>query len=106
MIDLRDLKFGVELECVQRDRGTVARAVQSVVGGETGYVGGTYDGWEVRDGRNRVWRVVADSSLTNVPANLRAEVVSPILEYGDIEELLKQHYNRAFAPDFKTKIGK
>ena len=26
--------------------------------------------------------------------------------YGDIEELLKQHYNRAFAPDFKTKIGK
>ena len=26
--------------------------------------------------------------------------------YGDIEELLKQHYNRAFAPDFKTKSGK
>ena len=26
--------------------------------------------------------------------------------YGDIEELLKQHYNRAFAPDFKTKVGK
>ncbi|HEY4788320.1 MAG TPA: helix-turn-helix domain-containing protein [Bacteroidales bacterium] len=26
--------------------------------------------------------------------------------YGDIEELLKQHYNRAFAPEFKTKIGK
>lgn len=26
--------------------------------------------------------------------------------YGDIEELLKQHYNRAFAPEFKTKISK
>ncbi len=26
--------------------------------------------------------------------------------YGDIEELLKQHYNRAFAPEFKSKSGK
>jgi hypothetical protein len=26
--------------------------------------------------------------------------------YGDIEDLLKQHYNRAFSPDFKNKVGK
>jgi hypothetical protein len=26
--------------------------------------------------------------------------------YGDIEELLKQHYNRAFAPNFKSNSGK
>jgi len=26
--------------------------------------------------------------------------------YGDIEALLKQHYNSAFSPDFKNKLGK
>jgi hypothetical protein len=31
-----------------------------------------------------VWKVVADSSLTNVPADLRAEIVTPILAYDDI----------------------
>ena len=86
MVDLRNLKFGVELECVKRERETVARAVQSVVGGEVAHVGGTSDAWEVRDSENRVWTVVADSSLTNVPANLRAEVVSPILTYDGIPE--------------------
>jgi hypothetical protein len=31
--------------------------------------------------------IVADASLTNVPANLRAEVVSPVLNYEDIQVL-------------------
>ena len=26
--------------------------------------------------------------------------------YGDIDDLLKKHYNRAFSPEFKNKIGK
>lgn len=26
--------------------------------------------------------------------------------FGDIDTLLKQHYNRAFSPDFKSKSGK
>jgi len=30
---------------------------------------------------------VADSSLANVPAHLRAEVVSPVLGYEDIPQL-------------------
>jgi len=36
-----------------------------------------------------VWKVVADSSLTNVTHDLRAEIVSPILTYDDIP-LLQQ----------------
>lgn len=83
---LQEFRYGVELECVGQDRETVARAIESVVGGEVVYVGGTYDAWNVRDNRNRVWGVVTDSSLRSVPAHLRAELVSPILEYGDIEE--------------------
>ena len=85
---LQEIKIGLELETIQRDRGTVARSIQSVVGGDVTHVGGgTYDAWEVRDRLERVWRVVADSSLTSAPANLRAEVVSPILGYDDIPEL-------------------
>lgn len=85
-LNLQEFRYGVELECVGRDRETVARAIASVVGGEVTYVGGSYDAWNVRDSRNRVWGVVTDSSLRSVPAHLRAELVSPILEYGDIEE--------------------
>ncbi|MHB0999255.1 MAG: amidoligase family protein [Armatimonadota bacterium] len=34
MIDLRSLRFGVEVETVGRTRHQVAQAIQSVVGGE------------------------------------------------------------------------
>jgi len=86
---LQEVNFGIELETVSRDRGTVARAIQSVVGGEVAHVGGSgsFDPWRVVDDEGRTWNVVADASLTSVPANLRAEVVSPILGYDDIPEL-------------------
>ncbi|MHB1001993.1 MAG: amidoligase family protein [Armatimonadota bacterium] len=85
MADLRDLRFGVEIETIKRSRETVAQAIQSVVGGEVIHVGtpGSYDPWEVQTD-NKTWKVVADASLTNVPVNLRAEVVSPVLNYTDL----------------------
>lgn len=88
MADLRELRFGVEIETIRRARGTVAWAIQSVVGGEVAHVGSPqcYDPWEIRES-NRTWKVVADSSLSNVPVNLRAEVVSPVLTYADIPTL-------------------
>ena len=36
------------------------------------------------DDRGRIWIIVADSSLSDVPPDFRAEVVTPILEYSDI----------------------
>ncbi|MHB9038931.1 MAG: amidoligase family protein [Armatimonadota bacterium] len=39
------------------------------------------------DSRGRIWRVVADSSLSDAPSDLRAEIVSPILSYSDLPEL-------------------
>jgi hypothetical protein len=87
-VKLQELRFGIEIETVKRERGTVANAIQSVVGGQTTHVGGSsYDTWEVRDEQGRTWKVMADSSLSNVPANLRAEVVSPVLSYEDIATL-------------------
>lgn len=86
---LQELRFGIEIETIKRGRGDVARAIQSVVGGNAEHVGtpSCYDPWHVVDERGRTWKVVADASLTSVPANLRAEVVSPVLNYDDIETL-------------------
>ena len=88
-MDMRELRFGVEIETVRRTRQTVAEAIRTVVGGTVRHVGTPicYDPWEVTDARGRIWKVVADSSLISVPGHLRAEVVSPILSYADLNEL-------------------
>jgi len=90
-MDLRELKFGIEIETIKRTRQTVAEAIRTVVGGTVRHVGtpACYDPWEVTDAHGRIWKVVADSSLTSVPNHLRAEVVSPVLTYADIPELQK-----------------
>jgi hypothetical protein len=85
-VKLHELRFGCEIETIKRSRGDVARAIQSVVGGDVRHLGSpiSYDPWEVKDEQGRVWEVVADASLTSVPTDLRAEVVSPVLSYQDI----------------------
>jgi hypothetical protein len=86
-MDMRELTFGIEVETVGQTRQRVAQAIQSVVGGEVRHEGSTYDTWSTTDGEGRVWKVVRDASLSNVPDHLRAEVVSPILRYEDLEKL-------------------
>jgi hypothetical protein len=88
-MDMRELSYGVEIETVGRTREAVARAIQTAVGGEVRYLGSpfSFDPWQVTDDQGRVWKVVKDASLNNVPEHLRAEIVSPILNYGDMETL-------------------
>jgi hypothetical protein len=85
---MRTLRFGIEIETIGQTREVVARAIQSVVGGEVRHVGmpAVYDPWKVIDRRSRTWQVVADSSL-NARREYQAEIVSPILHYEDIVEL-------------------
>lgn len=88
-MDMRELTYGVEIETVRRTREQVAQAIQSVVGGTVRHVAtpSSYDPWEVTDPRGRIWKVVADASLTSAPPNLRAEIVTPVLRYEDMNEL-------------------
>ena len=88
-MDLRELKFGIEIETIGRTRQAVAEAIRTVVGGAVRHVGypSSHDPWEVADSRGRTWKVVHDASLTSVPSHLRAEVVTPILTYADLAEL-------------------
>ena len=92
---MREISFGVEIETVRITRKRVARAIASVVGGVAQNIGRphVFDPWEVIDDQGRKWKVVADSSLGHVPGHLRAEVVTPVLVYGDIPVL--QHVIRA-----------
>ncbi|MGE0326979.1 MAG: amidoligase family protein [Polyangiaceae bacterium] len=79
---MKNLRFGIEIETVGKNRETLARALQSVVGGT---LVPTADRWEVIDSRGRTWRLVPDGSLADRYNS--GELVSPILEYSDIEEL-------------------
>ena len=85
-VTIQEIRFGVEIETVGRTRRVVAEAIRTVVGGTVEHVGTPtcYDPYHVTDARGLEWKVVADSSLTNVPADQRAEIVSPILSYDDI----------------------
>lgn len=88
-MNLREIRFGIEIETVRRTREQVAGAIHSVVGGQVRHAVNPvcYDPWEVVDLRGRTWKVMADASLTNVPKELQAEVVSPVLTYDDIAQL-------------------
>jgi hypothetical protein len=79
---MKTLKFGIEIETVGATRMTLAQAIQSVVGGVAHE---DARGIRVSDARGRTWRVVPDASLSGGARS--GEVVSPILEYGDIEQL-------------------
>jgi hypothetical protein len=86
-MNLNEQTFGTELEYVRISRQKAAEAIQSVVGGQVRYAGGQYDAWECQAEDGRVWKCVNDSSLIDAPSNRRAEVVTPILKYEDIETL-------------------
>ena len=73
---LKSLRFGVEIETVALGIEGAKHAVQSVVGGVM-----QSDGVCAPDGR--VWRVVSDGSLSSDGA----EIVTPILNYEDIETM-------------------
>lgn len=84
---MNDLTYGVEIETVGRNRAKVATAIQTATGGQVTHYGGTYDAYHVTTEDGRTWQVVSDASLTNVGLALRAEVVTPILRYADMDTL-------------------
>jgi hypothetical protein len=80
---MKSLKFGIEIETVAASRETLARAVQTVVGGE---LENRSREWLVVATDGRHWKVVPDGSLSGGDL-ASGEVVSPILNYADIEQL-------------------
>ena len=83
---MKGFRFGIEVETVGLLRETVARTIQTVVGGEARPLGGSgshYNDWVVVAADGRKWNVVYDGSLPGGGA----EITSPILTYADLETL-------------------
>lgn len=86
MQTMKTIRFGIEIETMGQTRETVCKAIQTVVGGTVRYDGRQYDAWHCIDARGRTWKAVTDASIA-AAYNLQAEIVSPILNYDDLEDL-------------------
>ena len=91
---MRTQKFGIEIEMTGITRAAAAQVIDGHFGTSATHVGGIYDAFAVRDGDNRQWKVVSDSSIRresrrgrSTNASYAVEFVSPICKYEDIETI-------------------
>jgi len=91
---LRTQKFGIEIEMTGITRAAAAQVIAGHFDTSATHVGGMYDAFAVRDGDNRQWKVVSDSSIhresrrgQSSNASYAVEFVSPICKYEDIETI-------------------
>lgn len=91
---IKKQRYGVEIELTGITRATAAKAVSKVLSYPVEQHGGSYDRYDIKDDKNRTWKIVYDSSIKCVDKNLNrtseiyaVELVTPILEYDDMETL-------------------
>ena len=103
MITIQEQKFGVEIELSGAPRHTIAEAVAEGTGGRiTATHRAGFDATIVTDMKDREWKIQNDSSIPVINGHRGSEIVTPILEYDDIELLQQVIRNvratRAVAP--------
>ncbi len=99
-MDMREQKFGIEIELTGLTRQKAAEVIAKCLGQTSNYDGGYYGEYSVWDEQNRKWKVMYDSSIVarnqnGMPAGdkYKVELVSPICEYQDIptiQEIVRQ----------------
>ena len=57
---IKNQRYGVELECSGLSRSSAAKAVAKVLGGSPEHYGGSYDRYDVKDSKNRTWKIMSD----------------------------------------------
>ena len=98
MVTIQSQNFGVEIEMTGVSRRTAASVIANYFGvGGIHFAGGTYQTYEAKDSKGRVWKCMRDSSITprrrrggaivEADDTYRCEVVTPILQYEDITDL-------------------
>ena len=85
----KEQTIGCEIEMAEITRNTAIKVVARYFGTlETVYHdGGSYDTWSCKDTQGRVWKVMRDVSISASTDNRKAELVTPILKYNDLEDL-------------------
>lgn len=65
MVTIQSQNFGVEIEMTGVSRGTAASVITNYFGvGGIHFAGGTYQTYEAKDGKGRVWKCMRDGSIT------------------------------------------
>ena len=90
-INLKNQKFGIELEFTGMTRERAARKIQAVVGGTVHNTGSAHNGWYVLAPDGRKWKIMGDGSIAIARGGRRGqypgeecEFVTPICTYDDI----------------------
>lgn len=94
---IQNQNFGVEIELTGITRATAAATIAEYFGNTSRHIGTSYDTYGARDRKGRTWKAMRDGSIRCekkrgdeiVPADQQysCEVVTPILQYEDIEDL-------------------
>ena len=94
-LDLRELRFGVEIEMTGITRVEAVQVVANYFGSRISFDGTYYDKHSTRDSQGRKWTFMSDGSITGqinlggrvavaVGSDYQVELVTPICSYEDI----------------------
>ena len=85
----KEQTIGCEIEMAEITRNTAIKVVARYFGTlETvHHDGGSYDAWSCKDTQGRIWKVMRDVSISASSDTRKAELVTPILRYNDLEDL-------------------
>lgn len=93
-MDMKDQKFGIEIELTGITRERAAEVIGKYLGNGYRYDGGSYREYSADDQTGRHWKLMYDSSIvarkkdgSYAGDEYKVEFVSPICEYKDIESI-------------------
>lgn len=94
---MKKQNYGVEIELTGITREQAAKVIAEYYGTTTSYAGSYYQTYTARDRKGRTWKAMSDGSIrterkrngTKVDAGREysCEVVTPVLQYEDLEDL-------------------
>lgn len=94
---MKNQNFGVEIELTRITRENAARTIATYFGTTSRYIGTYYNTYGAKDRKGRTWKAMSDSSIKTerkingqiIPTgnDFACEVVTPILQYEDTEDL-------------------
>lgn len=108
---MKNQNFGIEIELTGITRKEAAETIATYFGTTATYAGLGYSAYTATDRKGRTWKAMSDMSIdaqrkengrvVQAGSDYKCEVVSPILQYEDIEdlqEIVRQlRHNGAFA---------
>lgn len=94
---IKNQNFGIEIELTGITRANAAKVIAAYFGTTSHYIGTYYRTYGATDSKGRTWKAMSDGSIrcqvkrngriANASGEYSCEIVSPILQYEDIEDL-------------------